>query len=386
MAVALGLLGSCAAVAALTDSSAGLSRPRSSNRAAAAAGMAAAGMATAGAAALRTGMRMGSPRPASAARSARARSGLLLMSEAAAGCAGLSYSGVQVVVWWGQDGASASVVQVWHRRGSAALAEIPATAVLPGQAQQGGASQEPYQGGILAISSQMLTLMEANYQIAYSGRGTADSRPADVVELRRPDGSLAARFWLDSVTKLPLRREVYGPGSAMISEDAFIDLDMGDRGLGRAPAAEVQPWTEQLDPARLTALRGQGWPLPASVAGNFSLFRASQTSTAAGPVVDLSYSDGLSVVSVFLQRGQLPRALPGWQRVAVSGQSVLSNDPDNRSLAWSAHGFVFTVIADAPSVVLSQVVTDLPHDSQAGLWQRMTRGMRRLASWANPFG
>jgi sigma-E factor negative regulatory protein RseB len=370
MAVALGLLGSCAAVVALTDSPTGSARTRSSNRAAAA---------------LRTGLRLGSPRPASAAGAASARTGLQLMSEAAAACESVSYRGVQVVVWWGQGSTSASFVQVWHRQGSAALAEAPATAALPSQPQQSADSQDPDQGSILAVSRQMLALMEANYQIGYSGRGTADSRSADIIELRRSDGSLAARFWLDAVTKLPLRREVYGSGSRMISEDAFIDLDIGERGLGSMPAAEVQPWTEQLDPAELTALRAAGWPLPASLAGNLSLFRASETSTRAGRVVDLSYSDGLSVVSLFLQRGQLPRALPGWQRVAVSGRSVFSNDPDNRSLAWSARGFVCTVIADAPPATVSQVVAELPHDSKVGLWQRMTRGFRRLASWANPF-
>jgi sigma-E factor negative regulatory protein RseB len=380
MAVALGLLGSCAAVAALADSSAGSTRTRGSSRAAA--GSASAGMA---AAALRTGLRLGSPRPGSAAAAASTRTGLLLMSEAAAACEKVYYRGVQIVVWWGQGGTSASVVQVWHRPGSADLAETPATAVLPSQPQS-GASQEPDQGGSLALSGQMLALMEANYQIGSAGRGTADGRAADIVELRRSDGSLAARFWLDVATKLPLRREVYSPASAMISEDAFISLQTGESSLGGMPAAAVRPWTQQLDSAKVTALRAEGWPLPARLAGNLSLFRASETSSQAGQVVDLSYSDGLSVVSLFLQRGQLPQALAGWQRVAVSGHSVFSDDPDNRSLAWSAHGFVFTVIADAPSATVGQVVTELPHDSKTGLWQRMTRGMRRLASWVNPFG
>lgn len=371
VAVALGLLGSCAAVLSLTDSPTAATRTPGSGRAYAA---------------LRTGLRRGAPGPASAAGAASTRTGLRLMSEAAAACEGVSYSGEQIVVWWGQGGTNASFVQVWHRPGSAALAEAPASA--PSQAQQAAPSQEPDLGSILAVSRQMLALMEANYQIEYSGRGTADSRPADIVEMWRPDGSLAARFWLDVVTKLPLRREVYDSDSRMISEDAFIDLEIGQRSLGGMPAAEVQPWAEQLDLAKLTALRAQGWPLPASLAGNLSLFRASRTSSDAPAglaVIDLSYSDGLSVISVFLQRGQLPRAMPGWHRVTVHGEGVFSDDPDNRSLAWSSHGFVFTVIADAPPATVSQVVAELPHDGQIGFWKRMDRGFRRLASWANPF-
>ena len=37
-----------------------------------------------------------------------------------------------------------------------------------------------------------------------------------------------------------------------------------------------------------------------------TLFDARQSSTAGGRVVDLAYSDGLSVVSLFVQRGRLP--------------------------------------------------------------------------------
>jgi sigma-E factor negative regulatory protein RseB len=152
------------------------------------------------------------------------------------------------------------------------------------------------------------------------------------------------------------------------------------------PAADARPWAGQLDSAGRAALRARGWPLPATLPGHLTLFEASRTSTRTGEVVDLSYSDGLSEVSLFLQRGQLPRELPGWHRLAVRGQTILSSDPDQRCLAWSARGFVYTVIAEAPPATVNQIVAVLPHDGQVGLWQRMARGLRRLASWVNPFG
>jgi len=317
-----------------------------------------------------------------------ARAGLQLMGEAAAAGQAVSYRGVQVMAWWGPGGQTASVVQVWHRPGSGTMAQAFGNAALLGAVLQPAAAQSQIQDGILAVPGRLLTLMQDNFQIVASGRGSALGRPADVVELRRPDGSLAARFWLDSATRLPLRREVFDTHARMISEDAYIELQLGCAPCGGSgmPTADARPWTGQLDSARLAAWRARGWPLPAALPGQLTLFDASQTATRSGEVVDLSYSDGLSEVSLFLQRGQLPRELPGWHRLAVRGQSVLSSDPDERCLVWSAHGFVYTMIAEAPLTTVNRIVAALPHDGQAGLWARMARGLRRLASWVNPFG
>ena len=112
--------------------------------------------------------------------------------------------------------------------------------------------------GILGVSDRLLTLLQSNYQVVYAGRGSADDRAALVVEVRRPDGGLAARFWLDAATKLPLRREIFASGARMISEDAFTSLELGGRGLDGMPAPAAAPWAAQLDRARLAALRVQG--------------------------------------------------------------------------------------------------------------------------------
>jgi len=377
VAVVLGLLGSCAAVLALADSSAGSSPVRRAGSAAA--------RRAGSAAARRAGHSLRAQRPASVANPARARAGLQLMSEAAAACEAVPYRGVQIVAWWGHGGASASVVQVWHRPGSGTLAQASGTAALSAAVQQSRAGQAQDQDGILAVSSRLVTLMQVNYQIVYIGAGSADNRPAQVVELWRPDGRVAARFWLDTATKLPLRRETFDTRARMISEDAFIDLDVGETSGSDTPTANAEPWTGQLGSAGLTALRARGWPLPARLSGRLALFDASKTSTRSGEVIDLSYSDGLSEVSLFLQRGELPRSMPGWQRVAVRGTIVFSNDQDKRCLAWSTAGFVYTMIADAPATTVSQIVAALPHDDQLGFLQRMARGFRRLGSWANPF-
>jgi sigma-E factor negative regulatory protein RseB len=102
-------------------------------------------------------------------------------------------------------------------------------------------------------------------------------------------------------------------------------------------------------------------------------------------VLGLGYSDGLSVVSVFEQRGHLAARLDGWRKATVNGHEIFVAEPDQRSLTWSSRGMVYTVMADAPAGTVDAVVGVLPHDAPAGFWKRMSRGMARLASWVNPF-
>jgi sigma-E factor negative regulatory protein RseB len=325
------------------------------------------------------------PRPSGVPSPAAASAGLQLLQQAAAACQDTSYRGVQVVAWWGQGPTTASVVDVWHEPGQVTVVQAAA-----GPASGTGVSSPPgaagYQDpdGILGVSQQLLTLMQSNYEVIYAGRGTIAGRPALVVEVRHPDGSLAALFWLDAATKLPLRREIFASGSHMISEDAFTDLQLGTSQVGASPALAAAPWTTQVDAATLTSMRSRGWPLPARLPANLMRFSATQTSTRSGQVVGLSYSDGLDVVSLFVQRGVVAGPMPGWRQVSVDGRTVYVADQSERSLAWSSDGYVYTLIADAPVTTADQVVAALPDSKPPGFWQRIGHGLHRFASWANP--
>jgi sigma-E factor negative regulatory protein RseB len=391
MAVVLGLLGSAIVTLSLIDSPA---RPAADRRT---------GPDGQSSALPASGASLGADGPSSAIPSAErrlaaagtmaavpvlsqaARTGLRLLREAAAACQQVSYSGVQIVARWGDGGASTSVVEIWHLPGHGTLAQAADTDTGLLNPVQAGLPTQQAPDGILGVSAQLLVLMQANYQLIYTGDGTADNRSAQIVEVRRPGGGLAARFWLDAATKLPLRRETFDTNAQVISEDAFINLTVGPQGLVGLPAATARPWSGQLGPVALAALRGSGWPLPERLPGNLVMFAAEEMYARSGEIVDLSYSDGLSVVSLFVQRGALPQAMPGWRRVTVSGYTVDAIGPDDRSLAWSAHGYVFTVIANAPSATVAGVLAALPRDEDPGFWLRLGRGFRRLVSWANPF-
>jgi sigma-E factor negative regulatory protein RseB len=237
----------------------------------------------------------------------------------------------------------------------------------------------------MTLTPAVVSLIRANYLLSYGGRGAVDGRAAQLVDVRRPAGGLAARFWIDDATRLPLRRELFDSHSAIFSEDAFVGLSTGAGQLGSMPAADARPWSQKLTAARRAALRASGWPIPATMAGGLALFSSTEMTGSSGRVLELSYSDGLSVISVFLQHGQLPRSLPGWRRIKASGSSVYAIDPDDRSLAWASRGFVYTVISDAPVGTVDRAIVGLPHDNPSGFFERMDRGFKRMASWANPF-
>ena len=129
-----------------------------------------------------------------------------------------------------------------------------------------------------------------------------------MVEAVREDGSLAARFWLDSATKLPLRREVFDARAHLVGEDVFINLAVGSAVAEPAATSAV---AQQLTAVDVTQLRARGWPVPGQLPGRLTLFEAGQTSTSSGTVLDLGYSDGLFAVSIFVQRGGLAPKLAG---------------------------------------------------------------------------
>jgi sigma-E factor negative regulatory protein RseB len=338
------------------------------------------------------------PRPGRLTPAQAGSSGLRLLSQAATACQRVSYAGVQLTAGRGLGGSWASLVNVWHQRDQQTMVQAvtvpgplsvprgqPARTVpLDGDADDPVGLRDPE--GVMGMTPELVALLATNYRASLGGRSWVAGRLTQEVVLRHVNGTLAARFWLDNATKLPLRRETFDPAAREVSEDTFMTLRLGSLAMARTPATESTPRSRPLGTAQLARLRGAGWPLPGQLPGDLTLVQAEETKTPGGRVVDLAYSDGLSVISLFLQRGHLPAAMSGWSEVVVRGQQVYAADPDERSVAWSARGFVYTMIADAPDQTVDQAVLALPHNGKpGGFLGRMDRGLRRLASWLNPF-
>src|SRR5579875_3316231 len=189
--------------------------------------------------------------------------GIGLMDAAATACQSVSYTGTQIVAWWGQDGSSTYLAQVWHRadepeftQGGSDAGPAPAASGDDGSA---GTHATP---GVLDVSARLVGLMRANYWIEYSGNGTASGRPARIVSIWRRDGTLAARYWLDRSSGLPLRRELFDRAGRLVNEGAYIDIRIGavDGDGTLVPGAPA--WGPVPQATTLAALRKRGWPLP----------------------------------------------------------------------------------------------------------------------------
>jgi hypothetical protein len=333
--------------------------------------------------------------PAAAKRPTTVRA-VKLMAQAAQAAIVTSYQGKEILTRWSQGGGSVLVSSIWHVSGGQTVIQTTVGgASFSSQSYLSSDTDSQSPEGVLGVTAPLIRLLKSHYLVAYAGTGSADNRTAQVVEAWRADGSIAARFWLDDATKLPLEREVFDTATHLIGQDVFIDVSFATPGASpqRAAAASASarvsadsqgPWTDPFSRGQLLALRDGGWQVPAELPGGLSLFTGAKTQADTGAVLDLGYSDGLSMVSVFEQHGKLPARLAGWRKTKTGGHVVFAL-PDQRTLTWAGHGMVFTMVADAPSQTVDAVVGALPHDGPTGFWKRMSRGLVRVASWVNPF-
>lgn len=330
--------------------------------------------------------------------------GMRLLDLAANASLTTSYQGTELISQSGIAGGVTMTSQVWHKAGGPTLVETsdgtaPAVARRSAARSAGVAvaSSDPASGspeGVFGVTKNLVALLGKHYIGVYWGSGSVAGRPASVVELYRSNGSVAARYWLDSRTLVPLRRELYDTSDNVISEDSFVRVRFGPFVLPRIGNAGASPphssrqaqpsaWVAASSPTKfLTALASQGWRVPSAAPGGLPLYAAAATQTASGEIVALEYTDGLYVVSLFMQRGTLAPDMPGWQPVNVAGQQAYVS---GHSVTWTGPGFVYTVIGDAPPQTVTQIVRTM-QGGPPGILARLARGFVRLAHMMNPFG
>jgi sigma-E factor negative regulatory protein RseB len=342
--------------------------------------------------------------------------GVRLLDGAANAGLSASYQGTELISQSEVGGSVKMISQVWHEGGGLTVVETSnGTTTAAAPAGSDVASSDPVSDspeGVFGVTKPLVTLLTKHYVAVYRGGGAWVGRTATVVELYRFDGSLAARYWLDKRTMVPLRRELFDTADNVISEDSFVRVKFGSPALSKAASTEAvashamaadvvkaqsltttrpatpsvtQPaWVEVATPVQfVTSLAGQGWQVPGSPFGGLPLYAAASTTTTSGEVVDLEYSDGLYVVSLFVQHGSLASNMAGWRQVEMGGQQAFVS---GHSVTWSGRGFVYTMIADAPAATVTQVVGALPGSGSPGVLVRLGRGFARLAQVINPFG
>jgi sigma-E factor negative regulatory protein RseB len=326
-----------------------------------------------------------------AGRSPAAGSARRLLGQAAVASQREAYAGLEVVAGWTQAGPTTSIVHVWHIPGGVTLTQAVAPApgwsgkvphiVLPAASL---GAQAMVGTAMLGMSQRLVSLLATNYRVMAAGLGQVAGRPARIVTARWRGGGLAARFWLDLATALPLRRQTFDAAGQVVSNATFLQVRLGEAAAARLPVAAARAWSGHLASAQLTALRAQGWPLPGPLPGNLALLDARQETTENGRIIDLDYSDGLCLVSVFLERGHLPARMTGWSEVVLRGRHVYADLSSGQGISWSARGFIFTVVAAAPAQTVQRVVAALPYTGSPGFLGRLGRGLHKLWSWLIP--
>lgn len=298
----------------------------------------------------------------------------------------VAYEGVQLVSSWGSRGTESMVAEVRHWPGQGSIVRIPGTALRPGK----DLVRREADGSLDVAHVGQLALLSRHYETALEGRGRVAGRTASLVAARRDDGSLAARFWLDTATGLLLRREVYDRHGSLVRAGAFLELVTGGdvRPVPGPLTAAPRRDSQHVGAERLAELRDDGWVCPDKLPHGLARYDARELSESGATVLYLSFSDGLSTVSLFEQQGHLKEPEEHATRERIGDATVYVQNGLPLRLTWSAEGTVYTVLADAPDETVHAVVAALPHgsDDDNGVLSRLRRGLGRFVSWLNPFG
>jgi sigma-E factor negative regulatory protein RseB len=237
-----------------------------------------------------------------------------------------------------------------------------------------------------AQDAALLGVLAGHYEVTMAGSQRYDGRVTTVLEARRPDvsgaGAVAGRFWIDNRTGMVLRRDVLDERGAVVRTTSFGSLNVG------APRTVPPTPSRVIDEQWLDAMRAQGWPVRSSLPGGLDLFDARLHDVVDDGVLQLSYSDGLSTVSLFVQSGELPEEPAGTPRPLDGGGTVWVTGGSPERLVWSGDGRTWTMLSDAPDSVVAAALGALPHTpSRSGdsAPRRVWRGMAVVGGWLNPF-
>jgi sigma-E factor negative regulatory protein RseB len=193
-----------------------------------------------------------------------------------------------------------------------------------------------------------------------------------------------------------LRRDVLDAAGAVVRTTAFDDLKVGPLLPVHQRASLAAAPGRVLDDGALGALEAQGWPVVHVLPAGLELFEArmlteaatdAATDAEAAGVLQLSYSDGLSTLSLFVQDGELSSKPHGTAR-PVGGGTVWVSAGSPQRVVWSGEGRTWTLVSDAPESTVEDALLVLPHKSAPvgdSPLSRVWRGMAVVGSWLNPF-
>jgi len=319
------------------------------------------------------------------------------LARASAAQSGLAWSGNRLVATWSSGLTTSSLDDVVHEPGRGLT--VRAHAASSGTVAGGGHGQDvttpdrpdgtPYLEAAAAGAPAPLSLLMSHYDVSLDRPGQVAGRRTHSLLLRR-NGSTAARLWLDDATGLLLRREVYDAAGRTTAAMAYLDVTVGP-----SPTPVATTVALAARPGGVDAIRRSGWVCPAGIGSGGSdlvLYDARTLSATEGrtPIMHLTYSDGLSSLSVFEQRGTLdPVAVQGYAVTGSGSRRMHVRRGLPTQAVWQSGPTVVTVVSDAPTGQLAAVVaampsTPAPTTARAGWMATASRAVLRAARWVTP--
>ncbi len=216
-------------------------------------------------------------------------------------------------------------------------------------------------GTALPVSLRLLDVLVARFGLALAGQGVVLSRPTDVVEAADARGVVEARFWLDRTSGLMVKRELIDPATGAKRSTEFVSLTVPATSALRAATTHVPATGPALDAVAVARLRSEGWICPEGLPGGLSFVSADEADAGA---VHLVYSDGLDVVSLFVQKGHLDtEGMPGLQSASAQAGPVWHTDAPVPTWVWQSSGSVVTLMTEAPRTTVERIISAVPPDS-----------------------
>jgi hypothetical protein len=292
---------------------------------------------------------------------------LALLHRAAEESDQVSYSGTQEVqaasdgrtisatVQISSEAGQGSVVSVYNRVGRQVV-----NGFVPASASSRIADQE------------LLTLLPDHYRISGWVGSTVVGRPVTVVEASTTtgaddpagtsgDGRVAARWWIDNATGLLLWQETYDTAGNVALAAGFTAVTITDKPVFMehlAPRLAISTTTASLTLSHTGELASRGWYCQDDVAG-LSLIRMTSDAAIDPDALHMVYSDGVSTLSVFEQRGRLSGAPAGSHWDPSLRAHLLAGTPTMAT--WQSGDRVFTVVTDGPVDLIRTAAQTLPH-------------------------
>lgn len=287
---------------------------------------------------------------------------------------GISYSGVVTTVVYSRDAAESTVAKIehqaphswriWYLAPSDAFGRLVVsneTSTFQYEPRHGRVFRNDWSESAPDVAQPMdAALVEKNYTVEAGATSSVAGRTTRTVSLTsKHTGAVVERLWIDTSTKLVLRRETYHADGSIESKSTFDNIRIGvslppelfkmtiPSGMVLKQGADYGHSTSDI--AALHASSKFRFADPHSLPYGFQLQSGSLSSHDGVDAVQLVYGDGLRTFSLFEYANA---SMPRFDRVtpkpiqigAATGQYA---DVAGEALAsWTNGGLIFTIVGD----------------------------------------